>query len=414
MFRPLSLAIGLRYTRAKRRTGFISFISAVSVLGIAVGVIALITTISVMSGFTGEFRDRLLSMVAHATISGAGDAMADWQQAVDVAHRDPRVTGAAPYVELTGLINGRRAEGAVIRGIEPSLEPEVSVVAEKMKAGALADLQPGEFNIVLGRELSQWLAVDVGDRVNVLIPQGSVTPVGFVPRSKAFRVSGIFEVGMQEYDRGMAIVNIADAQRLARLGDDVTGVRLRLDDIFGAWRVARDLADELPGIYAVSDWSRDHANMFRAFKLEKTMMFIIMSLIVGVAAFNLVSSLVMVVTEKQADIAILRTLGVSPGTVMRIFMVQGMLIGVFGVALGVVGGVLLTLNLGHLVHLIEATFGIEVMPSDVYYITGVPTDLDWNEVALIGGIAFLMCLLATLYPAWRASRTDPATALRYE
>ncbi|MFC4727556.1 lipoprotein-releasing ABC transporter permease subunit [Coralloluteibacterium thermophilus] len=414
MFRPLSLNIGLRYTRAKRRTGFISFISAVSVLGIAVGVIALITTISVMSGFTQEFRDRLLSMVAHATISGGGNAMQDWGRAIEIAHRDPRVQGAAPYVDLTGLISGRRAEGAMIRGIDPAREPEVSVVGEKMRAGSLADLDGAPFRIVLGRELALWLNVDVGDSVRVMIPQGSATPVGFVERSRAFEVVGIFEIGMQEYDRSMALISLDSAQRLARMGNDVTGVRLKLDDIFGAWRVARDLADQLPGIYSVSDWTRDHANMFRAFRLEKTVMFIILSLIVGVAAFNLVSSLVMLVTDKQPDIAIMRTLGMTPGTVLRIFMVQGMLIGVFGVALGIVGGVLLTSNLSRIVHLVETSFGIEVMPADVYYITGVPTVLDWGEVATIGGIAFVMCLLATIYPAWRASRTDPASALRYE
>ncbi|MBB5016211.1 lipoprotein-releasing ABC transporter permease subunit [Rehaibacterium terrae] len=414
MFHPLSLSIGLRYTRAKRRNHFISFISAVSMLGIAVGVIALITTISVMNGFEQELRARILGMVAHATVSGAGESMQDWSHAVELARQDRRVLGAAPYVEREAMLQGARVQGALLRGVLPEHEPEVSELADKMKAGSLADLRPGGFDIILGKELALWLGVDIGDQVTVYVPEFRTTPVGVLPQLKRFTVVGIFEAGMQEYDLGLAIVHMHDAQRLLRMGEGVSGVRLKLDDMFQAWHVARDLADRLGGLYRVRDWTRDHANFFRAIKLEKTVMFIILSLIVAVAAFNLVSSLVMLVTDKQSDIAILRTLGMSPATVMRIFMVQGSLIGVVGIVLGVIGGVLLTRNLDLVVAFVERSFGIEVMPADVYYITGVPTMLDWGDVGLIAGVAFVLCMLATLYPAWRAARTDPATALRYE
>ncbi|MFN3841675.1 MAG: lipoprotein-releasing ABC transporter permease subunit [Rehaibacterium terrae] len=414
MFHPLSLSIGLRYTRAKRRNHFISFISAVSMLGIAVGVIALITTISVMNGFEQELRARILGMVAHATVSGAGESMQDWPRAVELARQDRRVLGAAPYVEREAMLQGARVQGALLRGVLPEHEPEVSELADKMKAGSLADLRPGGFDIILGKELALWLGVDIGDQVTVYVPEFRTTPVGVLPQLKRFTVVGIFEAGMQEYDLGLAIVHMHDAQRLLRMGEGVSGVRLKLDDMFQAWHVARDLADRLGGLYRVRDWTRDHANFFRAIKLEKTVMFIILSLIVAVAAFNLVSSLVMLVTDKQSDIAILRTLGMSPATVMRIFMVQGSLIGVVGIVLGVIGGVLLTRNLDLVVAFVERSFGIEVMPADVYYITGVPTMLDRGDVGLIAGVAFVLCMLATLYPAWRAARTDPATALRYE
>ncbi len=415
MIRPLELAIGLRYTRAKRRNRFISFISAVSMLGIALGVVALIATISVMNGFESELRTRILGMVAHATISGAGEDMHGWQHAVAVARKDPRVLGAAPYVEREALLTGIRSQGALLSGVDPALDPAVSSVGQKMKAGSLDALEPGKFRILLGTELAMLLGVDMGDSVTVLVPEARSTPVGVVPQMKRFTVAGLFEVGMQEYDMQLAIVHMADAQRLLRMGDGVTGVRLKLTDMFNAWSVARDLADEIGELYRVRDWSRDHANFFRAIQMEKGVMFVILSLIVAVAAFNLVSSLIMLVTDKQADIAILRTLGLSPGSVMAVFVVQGALIGISGIALGVVGGVLLTRNLNAIMHLIERLLGFELMPADVYYISGgVPTDLRLDNILSIVGIAFVMCMLATIYPAWRASRTDPAAALRYE
>ncbi len=414
MFKPLSLAIGLRYTRAKRRNHFISFISAASMLGIAIGVTALITILSVMNGFGDELRSRILGMVAHATVSGAGESLRDWPQAVELARKDARVLGAAPYVEREAMLQGIRNQGVLIRGVDPALEPSVSVLADKMVAGSLADLAAGEFNIVLGKELAYSLGAGPGDFVTVFVPEFRTTPVGVLPQLKRFQVVGLFEAGMQEYDLGMAIIHLQDAQRLLRLGDGVTGVRLKLVDMFEAWKVAADLRDGMPGFYSVRDWSSQHANMFRAIRTEKVVMFVILSLIVGVAAFNLVSSLVMLVQDKQSDIAILRTLGMSPGQVMRVFVVQGSLIGAVGIALGLIGGVALTFNLDLVVSGVEGLFGIEVMPKDIYYITGVPTALYWSEVAMIAGIAIVMCLLATIYPAWRAARTDPAAALRYE
>lgn len=415
MFQPLSAAIGLRYLRAKRRNGFISFLSLASILGIILGVVALITTIAVMSGFQQELRERILGMVAHATVSGVDGPLQDWQRAVELAGEDPRVLGAAPYVETETLIQGRRRQGALLRGVEPSLEPRVSQLADKMKQGRLDDLQPGEYRILLGVELAQVLGVQPGDDINVYIAQTTVTPLGSMPRARRFTVAGIFEAGAQEYDLGLAVIHLQDAQALTRMGDDVTGVRLRLDDLWDAWNVARDLADGLDGdFYRVRDWSRDHANFFRALKMEKTVMFILLSLVILIAAFNLVSSLVMLVQDKQSDIAILRTLGMSPGAVMRVFVVQGLVVGLAGIAIGVSAGVALASNLSHVVAFVEKVFDTELMPSDVYYISGVPSVVNASDVVMVALIAFVMCLLATLYPAWRASRTDPATALRYE
>lgn len=414
MFQPLSLSIGLRYLRAKRRNGFISFISLASILGILIGVMALITTIAVMTGFQEELRNRILSMVAHATVEGVDGPLQEWPKAIALSGQDARVLGAAPYVEREAMIQGARVQGAMLRGVLPDREPKVSDIAHKMVRGNLGDLRPGEFNIILGRELATWLGVAVGDKVTVYVPEFSTTPVGVLPKMRRFTVTGIFEVGAQEYDFGLALIHMQDAQRLTRLGDGVTGVRLKLNNIWDAWSVARSLADRMGGLYRVRDWTRDHENFFRSLKMEKTVMFILLSLVIAIAAFNLVSSLVMLVQDKQADIAILRTLGLPPGSVMRIFVVQGMVIGVVGIVLGVVSGVLLSLNLNHIVKWIEGLTGSELMPADVYYISGVPTVVEASDVAMVAGVAFLMCLLATLYPAWRASRVDPAEALRYE
>ena len=414
MFQPLPLSIGLRYLRAKRRNGFISFISLASILGIIIGVIALITTISVMTGFQQELRARILGMVAHATLTGLDGSLQDWPRAVAVAESDDRVVGAAPYVETESLLQGARRQGAILRGVEPSLEPRVSELADKMVEGRLDDLEAGAFRIVLGRELANALAVGVGDPVNVFVSEATSTPLGALPRAKRFTVAGIFEAGAQEYDLGLAVVHLSDAQKLNRMGEGVTGVRLKLVDMWDAWPVARSLQERLDGYYRVRDWAQDHANFFRALKMEKTVMFILLSLVVAIAAFNLVSSLVMLVQDKQSDIAILRTIGMSPGAVMAVFVVQGMVIGLLGIAIGVVGGVLLASNLSAVVAAVERLFGTELMPADVYYISGVPSVVVADDVARIAVVAFVLCLLATLYPAWRASRTDPATALRYE
>jgi lipoprotein-releasing system permease protein len=413
MFRPLEVFIGLRYTRAKRRNHFISFISLISMLGIALGVIVLITVISVMNGFDKELRDRILGMAAHATISGVGETVRDWETAVDRAKANPHVLGAAPYVEREAMLQGDHNAGAIIRGVMPDLEPNVSDVDRHMARGKLSDLKPGSFGIVVGKELAQVLGVDVGDHVTVFAPEFNATPIGALPRLKRFNVVGVFEVGAQEYDSGLAIVNMNDAETLYRL-DGPSGIRLRLDDMFQAYAIGHDLADELGQSYRISDWMQGHNNMFKAIAMEKKVMFLILSLIVAVATFNLVSTLVMLVTDKQADIAILRTLGQSPASVMGTFMVQGVLVGAIGIALGDFFGVLLALNVEPLVKWIESTFHVTFLAPDVYYISELPSDLHWGDVGWITATAFVFCLLATLYPALRAARTDPATALRYE
>ena len=413
MFRPVPVAIGLRYLRAKRRNNFISFISMASILGIAIGVAALITTLAVMSGFQREIRDRMLQMTQHATISADGVPMQGWQAAMAEARRDPRIAGVAPYVATEALLSGARRQPGMLRGVLPTDEATVSVLGKRMVQGKLESLSPRSYNIVLGKELAMWLGVGIGDKV-VVTTDFQSTPMGAMPQLKRFTVSGIFEAGYQEYDKGLAVVHMADAQRLMRMGDGVTGIRLNLHDMDLAFDVARDLALRLEGPYRVSDWTSENANMFRALRLEKTMMAILLSLIIAMGAFNLVSSQVMLVTDKQADIAILRTLGLTPRGVMQVFMVQGSLIGVIGTLLGVIGGVLLTLNLESILRLIERAFGVVLMPADVYYITGLPTELDPHDVLWIALVALAMAFVATIYPAWRAARTAPAEALRYE
>ena len=414
MFRPLEIWIGLRYTRAKRRNQFISFITFASVIGIAIGVTVLVTVISVMNGFEKELRTRILGAISHATVSGAGEGLADWQHALDVARGMPRVIGAAPYVEREVMMQGARVSGGAIRGVLPDQEPQVSDLAQNVKEGEWSSLADGEYNVILGRELAMVLGVDVGDSVVLFAPMTRATPAGVVPVMRRFAVTGIFETGTQEYDRYLAIVHIGDAQRLLRMGLEVTGVRLKLDDMDQAYNVARDLADELGGFYRVRDWTRENANFFQAIKTEKVMMFVILSLVVAVATFNLVSSLVMLVRDKQPDIAILRTLGMAPRTVMGIFVLQGMVVGVAGIVLGMIGGVLLAENVTNVMNTLETTFGFQLMPADIYYISDLPSDVRGADLARICGIAFVCSALATLYPAWRAARTQPAEALRYE
>ncbi len=415
MFRPYELFIGLRYTRAKRRNHFISFISLISILGIALGVTALITVLSVMNGFEQELRTRILGMAAHATVTAYDGRLRDWQALRAQVERDPEVVGSAPYIEREAMLTrSGRVSGALLRGVLPGEEPRVSDVGAHMKAGALTDLRPGEFGIVLGSELAYALGAAPGDRVTVISPQAMVTPAGTLPRLRRFTVVGIFEVGMYEYDRGVALVHLQDAARLFRLDDAVTGLRLKLRDMFDVHRVSARLASGLPPELRLRDWTRQHANFFRAIQTEKRVMFIILALIVAVAAFNIVSTLVMVVTDKQSDIAILRTLGATPRSIMGVFMVQGAVIGLFGTLLGVVGGVTLALNVETLVPAIERLFEVQFLPADVYYISELPSELHWSDVWQIAGFSLLLSLLATLYPAWRASRTQPAEALRYE
>ena len=412
---PFELQIGLRYTHAKRSNHFISFISIVSMAGIALGVMALIVVLSVMNGFQEELRTRILGVAAHLEISGQADRLTDWRDVLVQAKQNKSVISGAPYVNSQGMLaNGDSVRGAVIRGIQPELENQVADFAQHMKSGKLTDLKPGEFGIILGGELARVLNVFPGDKVVLLSPQGNITPAGVMPRVKQFTVTGIFEAGMFEYDSGLALINLQDAQKLLRLGDDVSGVRLKLDDLFRAPFVTRELSQSLNGQFYITDWTQSHANFFRAVAIEKRMMFLILLLIVAVAAFNIVSTLVMAVTDKQSDIAILRTLGARPGSIMAIFMVQGAFIGVFGTLLGVTSGVLLALNLETVVPIIERMAGMDLFPADVYYINELPSQLVWGDVGVIAGISLLISLVATLYPSWAASRINPAEALRYE
>ena len=413
---PYELAIGLRYTRARKGSGrnaFISFIALMSMAGIALGVAALIVVLSVMNGFQQELRNRILSVASHIEVRGI-PALADWESVARLALENPRVKAAAPYVLGQAMLSaGEVNRGVIVRGIDPSREDTVADVGSHMRRGSLADLKPGGFGIVLGAEVARALGVLVGDTVVAITPQGTVTPAGTLPRIKSFRVVGIFEIGMYEFDSGLALIDLADAQKLYRQ-DGVSGVRLKLDDLFAAPQVARALWQTLPAPAEVRDWTLNHANFFRAVAIEKRVMFIILTLIVAVAAFNIVSAQVMVVTDKQADIAILRTLGTTPGSIMAVFIVQGTIIGAFGTLLGMVGGVALALNVETIVPAIEKLFGVHFLSPDVYYISKLPSQLEWTDVARITGVAFLLSMIATLYPAWRASRTQPAEALRYE
>ena len=407
--------IGLRYTRAKRRNHFISFISMISMAGIGLGVAALIVVLSVMNGFQKELRTRILGVASHIQISGINGELSDWTSIAAQASKHPEVRAAAPFVQSQAMFTfDGGVKGSLVRGIEPEMEDRVADFRATIKSGSLDDLRPGEFGVVLGADLARSLRVFTGDKVTLIAPQGTVTPAGVLPRLKSFRVVGIFEVGMYEYDSGLALIHIQDAQRLYQMEDRVTGVRLKVEDLFKAPRIARELAGLVNADAYISDWTKSHANFFRAVQIEKNMMFIILSLIVAVAAFNLVSTLVMAVTDKQADIAILRTLGARPLSIMAIFVVQGALVGFIGLGLGIVGGVALALNIDVVVPFIERVLGVHFLSKEVYYISDLPSDLQWGDVWGVTGIAFVLALLATLYPSWRASRVNPAEALRYE
>jgi len=413
------LLVGLRYTRSRKRSGsgnrFISFISMTSMLGIALGVAALIVVLSVMNGFQKELRVRILGVASHVQITGPDNRLPDWQSVAEGASKHPQVVASAPYVNAQGMLSmSGGVRGTVVRGILPEAEAKVAEIGEHMKVGRLDALKEGEFGIVLGAELARAVGARMSERVTLIAPQGLVTPAGVLPRLKQFRVVGIFEVGMFEFDSGLALIHLADAQKLYSLGDDISGVRLKLTDLFKSREVVRDLFSQLKSDLYISDWTRSHANFFRAVQIEKNVMFIILMLIVAVAAFNIVSTLVMAVTDKRADIAILRTLGASPGGIMRIFIVQGVLIGVIGTLLGVAGGVLLAINIDVVVPFLERLFSVQFLAKDVYYISELPSDLQKSDVISITLLSLVLSFIATLYPSWRASRINPAEALRYE
>ncbi|MFT5446239.1 MAG: lipoprotein-releasing system permease protein [Gammaproteobacteria bacterium] len=416
MFRPLPVFIGLRYVRARRRNGFISFISFSSLIGIALGVTVLITVLSVMNGFEREVRGRILSMTAHATISGMdGTLREDWRELSRRAAQSPHVLGVAPYIQRESMLTrGTLVRGALLRGLDPQHEPRVSDITQFMKQGALDSLQPRQFNVILGIGLARALNAQLGSKVTVVAPQAVVTPAGVAPRLKRFTVSGIFEAEHGQYDGSLALIHLDDAATLFRYEEGIGGLRLKLDNPMLAPWSSRDVAAGLGGSYWVVDWTQLNANWFRALRLEKTMMFLILTLIIAVAAFNIVSTLIMAVTDKRADIAILRTLGASPASILGIFMVQGTFIGFAGTLLGLLGGVSLANNVETLVPRLEEFLGAKILPAQVYYITEVPSDLQWPDVTVICVVAFTLTLLATLYPAWSASRTQPAEALRYE
>ncbi len=387
----------------------------ISMLGIALGVAALIIVLSVMNGFQKEIRARILGVTPHLQVTGDSGQLAVWHPVLDIMSAHPDVQGASPYVTGQGMLSqNENVQGVMVRGILPEGENKLTGLGEKMKAGKLTDLRAGEFGIVLGSDLARSLGTHVGDNILLITPQGQITPAGMVPRLKQFHVVGVFEIGMSPYDNSLALIHLNDAQKLYRMGDAVSGISARLKDLDQAQRVSIELESKLPKDIYATDWTRQNANYFSAVKMEKKMMFIILSLIVAVAAFNIVSTLVMAVTDKQADIAILRTLGASPASIMKIFMVQGVLIGLVGAVIGVLSGVIIALNIGTIVPFIEQIFHVQFLAKDIYFITDLPSDLQQNDVIVVAAFSFAISLIATLYPSWRASKTQPAEALRYE
>ena len=410
--------IGLRYLRSQHRDGFVSFVASMSVIGLALAVAVLIVVLSVVNGYERELRSRMLAVTSHATITGLEGSMRDWRAKQAVAGKEPGVRAAVPFIEARGLFaNGTRVAGSMVRGILPEEESRAVGLGARLKSGSLADLEPGKFRVILGEALAQELGVTTGQSVVLLAPEGSATPAGFAPRMRRFTVAGIFASGMYEYDRGLALTHLQDAARLYRMGDNVTGLRLALEDPFVAPRLVNSVAlaidTEGPG-YFVTDWTRDHANLFRAIELTKSMMFFILLILIVVAAINLVATLVMIVKEKQTDIAILRTMGAAPGNVLRMFVVQGALIGLFGTLAGAAVGWLISVNFESIIGAIEGAFGMKFLDASVYFMSDLPTDVRLGDVVKVSLVALALAALATIYPAWRASRTLPAEALRHD
>ncbi len=415
MSRHFEFWIGNRYVRSRSGNSFVSLISAISMLGIAIAVSVLILVLSVVNGFERELKDRLLSMTAHANIEGVDGSVSNWQALSDIALSNPRVRATAPYVDGQALlVFAEQLSGAELRGIDPAAEDAVSGVGGTMIDGELAGLEEGEFNIVLGVELAEVLQVGTGDKVTVTLAEGIVTPAGVVPRTKRFTVSGIYRVGMYEFDRRLAFIHLGDAQRLYRKRGKVTGIRLAVTEIFEAPAIVREVARAHGEVVLVNDWTRRHVNFFRSIQITKSILFVILLLVIAVAAFNIVSTLVMVVKDKQSDIAILRTAGARPFSILKIFVTQGSIIGVAGTAAGVLFGILLAVNLETIVASLESLLGIKFLAADVYFISDLPSELRISDVLQIAGIALVLALVSTVYPSWVAARTAPAEALRYD
>lgn len=412
----LPMMIGSRYSRAKRRNGFISFISAISILGVAIGVWVLISVISIMNGFGNELRGRILDVAPHVTVTGQGGWLKDWQKVVPSVDPQEGVAGRAPYILEQGLVSLNGAvTGSLVKGVLPEEESKVSEIAEHMIQGDFNLLQNGKYNVVLGAGLSQKLGAEVGDKVTFISPQGQSTPAGLMPRLRRFTVVGVFGgIGPDEFDSALAYIHMNDAIKLYKTRGQVSGLRLKLHDPQDARKIAAELTDVFEYKYYVDNWTRQHKTFFRALEVERRMVFITLFLIVAIAAFNIVSTLIMVVTDKRADIAILRTLGLSPAKVMGIFFVQGVTSGIVGTIVGAIAGVLTALNLSNIINFFESMLGFELLPQSVYYVTDFPAELRWNDVGVIVTVSIVISMLATLYPSWQASRTQPAEALRYE
>ena len=414
MYRPFSFFIGFRYLRAKKRNHFISFISAISFLGVALGVAVLITVLSVMNGFDKEIRERVLVMVPQVSVTEWGGRLQNWQSLEPEIAQQKDVVGMAPIIQGQAMLshNGSNRFGFIL-GVNPKLQGKISPIGQKMVAGSLQDLKPGHFGIILGKALANAMGAQVGDKITVIVPQANLTPAGMIPRLKQFKVVGIFSVGYQ-YDSGYALMNIKDEAKLLQMGSAISSIQLKLNNLYNAPKVTEALNKNLPPMYNSYDWTQSNSNFFKALQMEKTMMFLILALIIAVAAFNMLASLVMIVTDKQSDIAILRTLGASSRRIMGIFMVQGISIGVIGTFLGIVSGIILSLNTTEIVNWIQTVFHVQFLNANVYYINFLPSSLEFKDVWHVGLMALVLSILATIYPAWKASRVQPAEALRYE
>ncbi len=413
MLKTLPIKIGLRYTGAKRRNHFISFISATSMAGLTLGVAVLILVLSVMNGFDRELRERILGMVSHAALYGS-DGIEDWETLASKVMTQPDILGAAPFVQIQGMMSSKgRVQGVMVNGIEPEWERKVSILPDFMTQGDFYSLNDARYQVILGDLLAKKLGASLGDKITLIMPEASLTPAGLMPRLKRFTVSGIFSVGA-ELDASFAYIHMRDAAKLARMDNQAQGLRLKTADLFKAPKIAWDLQFELEGNLRASDWTRTHGNLFQAIKMEKTMIGLLLLIIVAVAAFNIVSTLVMVVTDKQGDIAIMRTLGMSPSAIMSVFMVQGFVIGVVGIVLGTLLGILFALTVTDVIAWVEQILGIQFLNANVYFISYLPSQLLWSDVLIVTSSGLVMCFLATLYPAYKASKVKPAEALRYD